>query len=153
MVVIGIDPGLKGGICAVDGSGIIEISRLPSARDLYGWLLHYKGSSVIAYTECPYIDTGGRRQKGILTFLAGYGKILGALEIAGIPYAEVAPSTWQSHMGINRKGETKVQALKIARRLYPNSNFLATERSKVPHDGMIDALLIAHYGLMVQNVF
>ena len=35
-------------------------------------------------------------------------------------------------------------ALKAAKEIWGNHNFLATERSFVPHDGIVDAALIAH---------
>ena len=33
-----------------------------------------------------------------------------------------------------------------AKRLFPNWNFLATERSSKMHDGLVDAALIGYYG-------
>lgn len=43
------------------------------------------------------------------------------------------------------KVDTKAMALHAAKRLYPNVNLLATERSSVPHEGIVDSLGIAHY--------
>jgi hypothetical protein len=40
----------------------------------------------------------------------------------------------------------KESSLYVARQLWPDQNFLATERSRVPHDGVVDAALIAYYG-------
>ena len=45
------------------------------------------------------------------------------------------------------KGMTKVAALAVANKLWPQQRWIATNKSKVPHDGMIDAALIAHYYL------
>ena len=45
------------------------------------------------------------------------------------------------------KGMTKVAALAAANKLWPQQKWIATNKSKVPHDGMIDAALIAHYYL------
>lgn len=42
--------------------------------------------------------------------------------------------------------ETKVMALALANRLFPGHNWLATPRSKVPHDGLVDSALIAYHG-------
>lgn len=44
------------------------------------------------------------------------------------------------------KGDTKPRALAKALQLWPGETFLASERCRVPHDGMIDAALIAEYG-------
>jgi hypothetical protein len=43
------------------------------------------------------------------------------------------------------KGETKRAASELARRLWPDESFFATERCKTPHDGLVDAALIAEY--------
>jgi hypothetical protein len=37
-------------------------------------------------------------------------------------------------------------ALIAAKRLFPNESFLATEKSKKPHDGMVDSTLICEWG-------
>ena len=41
---------------------------------------------------------------------------------------------------------SSLTSLIAAKRLFPNVNFTATERSKKDHDGAIDACLIARYG-------
>jgi len=43
------------------------------------------------------------------------------------------------------KFDTKAAAMKAARELWPARDFLATSRSKVAHDGMVDACLIAEH--------
>lgn len=92
-----------------------------------------------------------------------FGRALGIIEggFAGfeIPFLKVAPKTWQkvAHLGIpeiklplkvgqkNPSNDTKAMSLLAATRLFPTQDFLATEKSKKPHDGIVDALLIAHY--------
>jgi hypothetical protein len=44
------------------------------------------------------------------------------------------------------KGDTKPAALARARQLWPAESWLASPRCSKPHDGMIDAALIAEYG-------
>ena len=43
------------------------------------------------------------------------------------------------------KGRTKEVALNLANQLEPSENWLANKRCRTPHDGMIDAYLIARY--------
>lgn len=43
------------------------------------------------------------------------------------------------------KVDTKATSLLAAKRLFPDETFLATQRSKVPHDGIVDAVLIGLY--------
>lgn len=86
-----------------------------------------------------------------------------ALYAAKIPFIKVQPKAWQkvAWQGIqpiqvatgkkNKDGkplyrtDTKATSLLAARRLYPSEKFLASARCKNPHDGWVDASLIAHW--------
>lgn len=97
-----------------------------------------------------------------------FGWINGATEAIltslNIPYTKVQAKKWQKSLweGIrpvevlvkgkkNKDGspkykiDTKATSLLAAKRLFPDQTFLATERSKVPHDGIVDAILICEY--------
>ena len=99
-----------------------------------------------------------------------FGRALGILEgiisALNIPYIKIAPKKWQAtcfagvpvvykpgKIKINKDGkeklsqpvDNKAMALIAAKRIFPNVSFLATERSKVDHDGIIDASLMAYY--------
>lgn len=87
-----------------------------------------------------------------------FGRIVGVLETLlicnRIPFTKVAPKAWQKvmHEGVAKMSkpgktstDTKAMSLVAAKRIYPNETFLATERSKVPHDGIVDATLMAKY--------
>ena len=77
----------------------------------------------------------------------------GILVAMEVQYIMVAPKTWQatawSGVPVQKKStgknDTKATSLLAARRLFPSETFLATERSKVAHDGLVDAALIAHH--------
>jgi hypothetical protein len=83
----------------------------------------------------------------------------GAIEMCCIAnnliYTMVLAKKWQEHMfqgqtkifkkGIKGPLNTKAMALIAAKRLFPKTNLLMTERSTVPHDGLVDALLMAEY--------
>jgi len=54
--------------------------------------------------------------------------------------------SWQRQMlGNVPQGKTKEAALSMARELWSDETFLETPRCKTPHDGMIDAALIAEF--------
>jgi hypothetical protein len=85
-----------------------------------------------------------------------FGRALGLLEglVAGmnIPFVKIHAKKWQKvffeGIPVTFKGDkvdTKAMALQAAKRLYPAVNLLATERSRVPHEGIVDSLGIAHY--------
>jgi hypothetical protein len=44
------------------------------------------------------------------------------------------------------RSDTKGISLGSAKILFPNEDFLATKRSSTPSDGIVDAMLITHYG-------
>jgi hypothetical protein len=66
-----------------------------------------------------------------------------------VPALFVYPQTWQrAVLGKFPAGQSKATALRTARRLWPFSDFLATPKSRKPHDGMIDAALIGFFGTL-----
>ncbi len=99
------------------------------------------------------------------TFALGLGKgFLIAMAVAfEIPYSLVQPKVWQKEMwdstaivkkptkrklkngSFAKKTDTKKTSLIAAKRLFPKETFLATKRSSVPHDGLVDAALMGEY--------
>lgn len=75
----------------------------------------------------------------------------------GIPYTAITARKWQGFMFKDtklvyktvdgkKKLDTKKTALILAKKLFPQETFLATKRSRVPHDGIVDAYVLAEYG-------
>ena len=158
MIYIGIDNGLKGALTAVSAhSGlIIERCVMPvqgkakgdevDCRAVTDWL-----SDICAF-DCMSVllETPGKHSPGtnaLCSMWDSYGSIRSILETRGIRHHRIAPQTWQSSMlGKIAKGHTKPAALSKARQLWPQENFFASSRCRTPHDGIIDAALIAEYG-------
>ena len=72
----------------------------------------------------------------------------------GIPYIKVPAKEWQKEMfkgvdEITKPGktsrDTKAMALVAIKRLFPELKLTFNDRSTKPHDGLIDAVLIAEY--------
>lgn len=159
MIYIGIDNGLTGGIAAVsDHPGpIIDLWPMPTRGKS-------KGNEVDAELVWSFIDkwkrdsdsvtvileTPGKYSPGVQSLCSmwdSYGAIRGVLESRGIRHHRITPQTWQKRMLVGcAKGDTKPAAFAMARRLWPDETWLASPRCKTPHDGMIDAALIAEYG-------
>ncbi len=75
-----------------------------------------------------------------------FGKLLGMAECKDYEVARVSVHKWQKAMlGFIPKGKTKQVALETAQNLEPSENWLKNKRCRVPHDGLVDAFLIAHY--------
>lgn len=94
------------------------------------------------------------------TFSFGY--VCGATEAMliahDIPYTKVNPKKWQKEMwegipvqkkpsssGKTMVNDTKLMSLMAAKRLFPEVDLRASNRSKIPHDGKVDSLLLAEY--------
>ncbi len=76
------------------------------------------------------------------------GLFEGLFVALGIPYTLVAPQSWQHamHAGTPGYSDTKTRSVVAAQRLFPTVSLSATSRSRLPHDGIAEALLIAEYG-------
>jgi crossover junction endodeoxyribonuclease RuvC len=77
----------------------------------------------------------------------GYGTILGILQGLKIKHRTIRPQEWQAwafkQLRVKRD-DPKGAALAIALALYPTAN-LTPPRCRVPHKGIVDALLIGGY--------
>jgi len=162
---LGIDPGLDGGVAAIlSTSGYTSLIKyvMPTSsviegdkkrreidRDSLLSLLHSCPPPTFAIIE-EQIPVRNQDIKATFTTAKNYGILLMTLWITNIKMVEVSANDWHSHFGIvnNKKGEgktTKVQAFEICKQLYPDENFRKSERSKVFHDGIVDATLLARY--------
>lgn len=145
--VCGIDPGQSGGLVRLsEQSGILAAHPMPDMHTLASWLEKWFVSHV-------FIEKAQSMPKQGITSAFNYGDHFGQLQgiviALGIPFTLVPPRTWQKPMFLGTKADLppKQRALTAAQRQFPGVSFLATERSSKPHEGMIDAALIALYGL------
>jgi hypothetical protein len=156
-IVVGIDPGASGGMAAVSKHSGALIARAPlpivnrrgkAEPDLpiiVFWLraLH---SPADVWLEEPLKHA--RSSQAMRSMGIGFGMIYGALSLeSGVRSLHTAQvSDWQKVMlGNVIAGSTKQAALIKANEL-AEDDWLATPRSKVPHDGIVDAFLIARFG-------
>jgi hypothetical protein len=155
MTYIGIDNGLSGGIVAIEKPGeILKAWTMPTRNKT-------KGNEVDAEMVASFFDqwmrdeitvvleTPGKFSKGVQAISSmwdSYGAVRGVLECRGIRHIRINPQEWQKVMLVGcKKGDTKPAAMAKARQLWPTEKFLPTPRCSKPHDGMIDAALIAEY--------
>ena len=154
MNLIGIDPGISGGITVIDKNGAIKNKYImPIIKSAKGKNeIDIKRVVDIFENARPIKMIGIERQQAFQkqgvssTFKTGRG--FGILEgiAAGmkIPYMIIGAKIWQKKMfeGMG-KSDTKQLSKIIAQRLYPNEDFRATERCTKIHDGITDSLAIA----------
>jgi len=89
----------------------------------------------------------GQGVSSMFKFGWGLGAIEATLTCLCIPYTLTHSSVWTRHIHKDIDAENSKQKSAIAAaQLYPAHNFLKSARSRKPHDGMIDAALIAKHG-------
>lgn len=100
---------------------------------------------------CPECKRIGTPTGSLANWSRGYSQALFEMLCMGhnLRYALVPPKTWQAEVlrDVPHTYDTKAAALVVAKRLWPNQNWLATERSKKPHAGIVDAVLIGQFAL------
>lgn len=158
-VIIGVDNGISGGLCAISSHDglFIEAIAMP-VKDVSGksevcvkgvlyWLDQFSPLSTSVAIEEPLRHA--KSSQAMRSMSISFGKIIGLCETIEYPTYRVQVKEWQDvELGKRlAKGQTKVKALAVASNLWPEEDWLATSRSRIPHDGMIDAALIAHYYL------
>jgi len=157
MIYIGIDNGLTGGLVAVGyASALIHRIEMPTrgkskgnevdGMDVRDFLLKLRCTGKVT----AILETPGKYSAGVQAISSmwdSYGCIRGVLESLEIRHHRITPQAWQKVMLPGcAKGDTKPAALAKARQLWPDERWLRSERCVKPHDGMIDAALIAEYG-------
>ena len=154
MAYIGIDPGFSGGIAAIENDGETHTAPMPvtgSGKDraidvetIHGWILDVGKPEIVVVEKVHAMPKQG--VASTFSFGKGYGMVLGMLACAGIPHALVTPQAWKKAIMAGVGAKDKAAAIQWCGQFYPQANLLATTRSRVPHDGIADALCMAEYG-------
>ena len=156
MKYIGIDNGLHGAVAVIEKRKIIELVIMPivvgsNNRNEYDILAiikilqKHKKNATMIIEKAQAMPVLGSVQA--FSFGKLYGIMLGLAVALEIPHSIVHARTWQKEMFRDISSDnTKQASAIIAKQLYPEQTFLATERSKKIHDGMTDSLLIAEWG-------
>lgn len=158
MQYIGIDPGLDGGIATLSQSGdILRACSMPTIKLGKGRVvdvleirreLNYYIDTVV------YLEEASKHSAGVLSLCSTwytFGAIETILKLSAIRYQVIRPQNWQKRfwtrptMAKGDKFDTKAAALMAATRLWPEVDWTKSLKARKPHDGMIDAALIAEF--------
>lgn len=149
--VIGVDPGLDGGLAALSSDGlelrvmpVVEVGkrRQLDERTIVRWFSDFAPGECRVFIEA----VGARPKQGVaamFSFGTGWGLVRGICAGLGMPYELVRPQEWQGEV---LKGQPSGSEYLVASRLWPNAEWRASERCQKPHDGLVDGALIAEYG-------
>jgi hypothetical protein len=152
LIICGIDPGINGGICFLGKDyKIIEMFRMPkiaSEIDIKSLRNILKREINHVYLEKVHALFKSSA-KATFSFGRNFGIAETVVSCLNIPYTLVEPKKWQlvCHSGVNKKLSAKDRSLVAVNQRYEIDLFLPTKAHKKPHDGLIDACLIAEYGV------
>lgn len=163
MNFIGIDPGVTGGVVALNMQGsVIGAWRTPIIQDktkkhpdargmarLIQEIIDSQNDAGILESRVGIEKVGTTPRDGrvgAFSFGKGVGMWMGILASQGLPYLEIAPQRWQGKMltGLPRGPHTKTSAVRRCSELFPAIDL----RLKADH-GLADAALIAEYTRLV----
>jgi crossover junction endodeoxyribonuclease RuvC len=165
-IYIGIDPGKDGALVALNTNGEVEATFL-TGRDFTTTI--GKGSKkeyLISRMNYALKCLGGKHKiklvsiekqsarpgQGVTSTFStgyGYGLWLGVLSANGIPFVEVRPKTWVSHVLKDTPGEGKNRSVYVVMNRLPSLDLTPGKRRK-PHDGLADAACLAMYAIHLE---
>ncbi len=155
MKVVGIDPGLKGGIAFYDGETLVvyptplvvehfikkgkkATRNLMNLEQLQTYFREHKPT--IGFLE-KVTARPGQGVTSMFRFGMNFGEFRSALTFSGIPFAEIRPQVWKAEFKLNAE---KNASLELARELFPDNAPKDFKLKK--QDGMAEASLIAKFG-------
>lgn len=169
---IGIDPGLKGAVVLIKEveNKRFEIYcafRLPFQDNVLAigtfleLVTYCKKRSMDEFTQiyleqavaAKFIFAGAtkRMMSADSAYTTGYnfGRLVSALSFKRLAHTIVAPRTWTAelHRGFSKDVVAKQKSSAVFARLCVNPDAAIPERCRVEHDGIVDAALIAWWGL------
>jgi hypothetical protein len=161
-IYVGIDNGLDGGVALVSDDGKVLLATVTPTfsngkkRKLCSHMLNalmdsFRGGSDEELTVVVETPAGSKSVSAATSMADSFARIETVLIIGGYRRHFITARTWQKEfwtvpkMAKDQKFDTKAAALLAANRLWPDANWLASPKCKKPHDGMVDAALIAEY--------
>ena len=144
-MIIGIDPGLDGGLAILNGSHIELLETIPTEKKT-GFIKRQVDAQKLSNILRVYPDAicylegvasrPGQGVASVFSFGDTYGTIRGVLGALNIPTYTVIPSKWKKELKISSKEDS----LKASFDLFGDLKF-----RKKDHN-IAEALLIAYYG-------
>lgn len=149
-IIAGIDPGKSGAIVILKDGLIYQKHLLSQVIPK----IHLQTFGVkIVWVEKAQV-MGKESARAMFNYGRDYGYMLGTLNGCGFDINFVPPAVWTNLL--HKKSPTtfdnpKTTSLYVARQIWPAEDWRASDRCRVPHDGIVDAALIAYYGYLSEN--
>lgn len=155
MIVVGIDPGKSGAIATLSNNGgawaIAGLQVMPligkgkgSELDIEAIGRAIAAADFVAIEKQQVMPKQGIASTG--QTMKNYGILVGVVAIMQIPHVLPRPQEWKKTI-LKGLPKDKIGAIQYCKQLFPGVSLRASERCKKDHDGIADAICIAHYGL------
>ena len=148
MNILAIDPGMKGGIAILNTeSNQMKAAPIPLVgkeidyRSVHETITFYE-PSIIVIEKVHAMP--GQGVTSMFNFGLGYGALVALATISTARVVLVTPQMWKKHV-LAGTSKDKDAAIQFCNHTYSNVN-LILPRCRNAHDGMADAVCLAHYG-------
>jgi hypothetical protein len=139
-LAVGIDPGISGGIAALDMDGaVVVLVKMPATdADTAGVFGQIMRAGCVAHAVIERVWSSPQMGvRSAFTFGRNYGGLLMLLAGCRLHHSEITPQKWQAAMGCLSRGDKNVTKRR-AQQLFPDHARAITHATA-------DALLIAEY--------
>ena len=161
-IYIGIDIGKQGAIAMIFPDNKIVVEKMPMIKTELDYASLPPMLNQIGYTSHVVFEKLGIIFGSGKQVAWSMGEQSGAIEMTCIcqmiPYTKVRAVDWQKQMfqgvdqitkpsmtGKKQVRDTKAMALMAIKRIFPELKLTFGDRATKPHDGLIDAVLMAEY--------
>lgn len=156
MIVVGIDPGLSGGLVALTLKGepvrgiVMPARKIPGGNEVIvtevAEFFRNLNLSKIGMVAIEKVGAMPRDSKvGAFRFGLYFGKVVAVVEMLGLPFELVTPQAWQKAVLAGTRTKGKGDGITFVRRRFPTLNLKPSSRCKKDHDGISDAACIAEW--------
>lgn len=160
MIAVGIDPGLDGGLTALESRpgelhAFVASEPMPTLGGSSGKrVLDIHGIKRFLAANKPDLvvleKVGAMPGQGVTSmFNFGYvaGLVEGVVFTLGLRVEFVQPQVWQRLVFKGIPRDNAKPSMIFCQRMFPSVDWRGSERSRTPHDGKTDSCCLAYYGL------
>jgi crossover junction endodeoxyribonuclease RuvC len=149
-MILGIDPGLSGGYAMILDGEVVAARPMPVEGGLIqiGTIAAILGA--VERRKLVIIEKvhsmPGQGVASMFKFGTGFGQLIGMCQALNVPFQLVTPQAWKAKV-LAGTTKDKEAAIAFVRSRYPTVS-IVPPGCRVPHDGVADAVCLAHYGVM-----
>ncbi len=158
-MILAIDPGQQGAFVWLDKDGFFDWASMPLKSDgtkdidfeKLRALMNRRGSRVLLERA----HAGAMGTTGAFNYGRSFAAIEIAIQLSGFPVTYVEPAKWAKvmHEGISKDLKPKAKSTIAVERLFKNLlDQIPKNKNGKMHEGVMDALLIAGYGLRISGL-